>query len=49
MGVAGDQHAVDLPGDVATLLYSSDAGHIDKGYVVDTPIGGGEAAETSTR
>jgi hypothetical protein len=28
----------------ATLLYSSDAGHIDERYVVDTPIGGGEAA-----
>jgi hypothetical protein len=33
----------------ATLLYSSDAGHIDERYVVDTPIGGGEAAQTSTR
>jgi hypothetical protein len=43
-GAAGDHHVVDLPGYVATLLYSSDAGHIDERYVVDTPIGGGEAA-----
>jgi hypothetical protein len=48
-GAARDQHAVGLSGNVATLLYSSDYGHIDEGYVLDTPIGGGETDETSRR
>jgi hypothetical protein len=48
-GAARDQLAVDLPGYLATLLYSSDYGHIDEGYVLDTPIWVGEMAETSTR
>ena len=48
-GAARDQYAVSLPGYVATLLYSSDSGHINEGYVLDSPIGGGEAAESSTR
>jgi hypothetical protein len=32
-GVARDQHAVDLPSDVATPLYSSDAGHSDDAFL----------------
>jgi hypothetical protein len=48
-GDARDQHAVDLPGEVATLLYSSDVDHTNERYVGDTSIGGIEAAETSTR
>jgi hypothetical protein len=48
-GAARDQHAVGFPGDVATLLYSSDVDHTNERYVVDTSIGGIEAAESSTR
>jgi len=40
---------IEVEMEVATLLYSSDYGHIDEGYVVDTPIWVGEVAETSTR